>query len=104
MIRWSTLVADPDSGIIDYVRVRSLSGILLALGAGIMAVWVVFIARQINETLVGIAVGALVLPLTGGKIGDAIVQRQAAKVTAKVVAGALPDRRSGAIVTAPGEP
>lgn len=94
MIRWASLLAD-DQGDIDYVRVRSLVSIFLAIGAGIMAVWVVFIAREINSTLVGIAVGALVVPITGGKIGDAIVQRQASQVTAKVVAGTLPDRRSG---------
>lgn len=93
MIRWASLVA-ADDGMIDYVRVRSLASILLALGAGIMAVWVVFIAREINETLVGIAVGALVVPLTGGKIGDALVQRKANKETAKIVAGEAPGRRS----------
>lgn len=96
MIRWASLVA-ADDGTIDYMRVRSLVSIFLAIGAGIMAVWVVFVARQIDSTLVGIAVGALVVPLTGGKIGDAIVQRQAAQVTAKVVSGTLPDRRSGSM-------
>jgi|SRR6267378_2520892 len=100
MIRWQTLVADSD-GVIDYVRVRSLVSILLAIGAGVMAVWVVFITRAINESLVGIAVGALVLPLTGGKIGDAIVQRRAAQETAKVVAGTAPDRRSSGSVPPP---
>lgn len=100
MIRWQTLIADPD-GTIDYVRVRSLVSILLAVAAGVMAVWVVFISRAINETLVGIAVGALVIPLTGGKIGDAIVQRKAARETAQVVAGVVPDRRSSGNVTPP---
>lgn len=104
MIRWASLLAD-DQGIIDYVRVRSLAGVGLAIIAGVAAVWVVFMAREVNETLVGIMVAALVAPLTGGKIADAVAQRRAASVTAKVVAGALPDRRSGdRAAVGPGEP
>lgn len=93
MIRWSTLVAD-DSGIIDYPRVRSLVSVILATLGGVAAVWVIFLVREVNETLVGIVVAALVAPLTGGKIGDAIAQRKASKETARVVAGQAPGRRA----------
>jgi hypothetical protein len=96
MIRWSTLVANPEDGTIDYPRVRSLFGVVLAGLAGLATIWVVFMARDVNETLVGIMVTACVLPLTGGKIADAIAQRSAATATAKVVAGAAPDRRASA--------
>jgi hypothetical protein len=91
-MNWSTLIADPD-GVIDYSRVRSLVSVLLAAAAGVMAVCVVFIVRDINEALVSIAVGALVLPLTGGKIADGIASRNAAAATAKVVMGQAPGRR-----------
>lgn len=100
MIRWATLIADP-SGVIDYARVRSLVSIILAMAAGIMAVWVVFIVRDINEALVSIAVGALVLPLTGGKIADGIAGRKAAAATAAVVAGDVPGRRASDIAQVP---
>lgn len=92
-IRWATLLADVD-GTIDYSRVRSFVSVGLAMIAGIATVWVVFMARDVNETLVGIMVAACVAPLTGGKIGDAIMQRREARATAKVLAGTLPDRRS----------
>lgn len=100
MIRWSTLVAEPESGAIDYVRVRSLVSVLLASLAGIATVWVVFMARDVNETLVGIMVTACVLPLTGGKIADGLASRKAAAVSAKVQAGALPGRRASDAVPA----
>jgi hypothetical protein len=91
MIRWASLIASPTDGTIDYVRVRSLASVLLALGAGVMAVWVVFIARQINEALVSIAVAALVLPLTGGKIADGLSGRSASSA---IQAGTQPGRRA----------
>lgn len=94
MIRWSSLLADPQSGVIDYIRVRSFVSVVLASIAGVATVWVVFMARDVNETLVGIMVAACVAPLTGGKIADAVVQRKAAQETAKVMAGMAPDRRS----------
>jgi hypothetical protein len=100
MIRWATLIADP-SGVIDYRRVGSLVSVILATAAGVMAVWVVFIPREINEALVSIAVGALVLPLTGGKIADGIAGRKAAAASAAVVAGDAPGRRASDVAQVP---
>lgn len=90
MIRWSSLIAD-DGGGIDYVRVRSLVSVLLALVGGAATIWVIFLARDVNETLVGIAVAACVLPLTGGKIADVVSGRT---LSAKVQAGTAPGRRT----------
>lgn len=101
-VRWSTLIADPATGAIDYARVRALVSIILASAAGVMAVWVVFIVRDINEALVSIAVGALVLPLTGGRIADGMASRAAAATSAKIVAGDAPGRRaSDAVAVTP---
>lgn len=94
MIRWSTLVADPATGVIDYARVRSFVSVCLASLAGIATVWVVFLtSRDINEYLVGIMVAACVAPMTGGKIADGIAQRAAAATTARVVSGDVQGRR-----------
>lgn len=99
MIRWSTLIADPASGAIDYARVRSLVSVVLATIGGCATVWVVFMVnRNINEALVGIMVTACVLPLTGGKIADGLAGRAA---SAKIQAGVEPGRRSSDAVGAP---
>lgn len=104
-IRWNSLLADPATGIIDYARVRSLASVLLAMLAGVATIWVIFLAREINEVLVGIMVGACVAPLTGGKIADGIAQRAAAATTARVVAGDSPGRRgSDPAIPPPGGP
>lgn len=91
MINWSTLIADPITGSIDYARVRSLASIFLAIVAGVMAVTVVYIVRDIDTGLVSIAVGALVLPLTGGKIADGLSGRSK---SASIQSGSAPGRRS----------
>lgn len=89
-IRWGSLVAS-STGEIDYARVRSLVGVLLAIVGGVATVWVVFLVnRQVNEVLVGIMVAACVAPITGGKIADGIATRAA---SAKILAGAAPGRR-----------
>lgn len=82
MIRWSTLVAD-DQGVIDYSRVKSLIAVLLALCAGAVTTAVVVVelvspTKTVDATIFGIMVTALVLPLTGGKIADAIKSKVAA--------------------------
>lgn len=92
MIQWSSLIAGPD-GQIDYVRVRSLISVLLAIGAGITTVAVVFRDTQVvSEALVGIMVGALVLPLTTGRATDVLSGRS---LSARIQAGQLPGRRQG---------
>ena len=91
-IRWATLLASPD-GTIDYARVRSFVSVCLAAIAGVATVWVIFLARDVNEYLVGIMVAACVAPMTGGKIADGIAQRAAAATTARVMAGDVPGRR-----------
>jgi hypothetical protein len=93
MIHWGTLLADPATGVIDYARVRSFVSVCLAAVAGIATVWVIFLARDVNEYLVGIMVAACVAPMTGGKIADGIAQRAAAATTARVVAGDVQGRR-----------
>ena len=97
MIRWASLIASSD-GTIDYVRVRSLAGVVLAFAGGIVAIWVVFIARNINETLVGMVIAALVLPLTGGKVADALSGRS---LSPKIQAGEAPGRRNSDSTPAP---
>ena len=90
-IRWSTLIANPTNGSIDYARVRSLVSVLLATVGGAATIWVIFLARNVNETLVSIAVAACVLPLTGGKIADVISGRS---VSASIQAGTTAGRRN----------
>lgn len=75
MVKWSTLITD-DQGDIDYARVRSLVSVILATIGGCAAIWVIFVARQLNESLIYAMIGALVLPLTGGKIADALSARK----------------------------
>jgi len=93
MIRWSTLVAD-EKGVINYGRVRGFVSVGLATLAGIATVWVVFMARDVNETLVGIMVAACVAPLTGGQVADGLRGVRERAATAKVVAGEAPGRRA----------
>lgn len=100
MIRWSTLIAD-EQGVIDYQRVRSLASVFLALVGGVCAVWVIFIVRELKHELVYAMIGALVLPLTGGKISDALQAVASKRASAAVVAGAAPGRRSSDAAPAP---
>jgi len=94
MIRWSTLIAN-EQGDIDYYRVGKLVSVLLAFAGGVMAVWVVFLVRNVDNTLVSIAVAALVLPLTGGTIAGAITAFSGKRASAAIVAGDAPGRRAG---------
>jgi hypothetical protein len=68
-INWSTWISGPD-GTVDYVRVKSLVSILLALAAGLVmlaaAVLEVVSRVDIPTTHVLITGGAMLLPLTGG--------------------------------------
>jgi len=89
-IRWASLVADA-KGEIEYARVRSLVSVVLGIIGGVTAIWVVFVDRELNEGLVYAMTGALVLPLTGGKIADALSGRSKA---AAIIAGTSPGRRS----------
>jgi hypothetical protein len=75
-IRWGSLIADM-AGEIDYARLRSLTAIGLAWSAGLIlcAVMTGFLKAQTDIVMIG--VGALVLPLTGGKVADAILTKKA---------------------------
>jgi hypothetical protein len=74
-IRWGSLIADP-AGEIDYARLRSLTAIALAWIGGLVLCAVMTGLLSVSTDLVMIGVGALVLPLTGGKIGDALLARR----------------------------
>jgi hypothetical protein len=90
-VRWSTFLADAN-GVVDYVRVRALVAVLLAMLGGLATVWVVFLTeKNINEYLVGMMVAACVAPLTGGKIADVLSGRSK---SAAISDGRQPGRRS----------
>jgi hypothetical protein len=74
-IRWGSLIADP-AGEIDYTRLRSLTAIILAWIGGLVLCAVMTGLLNAATDVVMIGVAALVLPLTGGKIGDAIIARR----------------------------
>jgi hypothetical protein len=74
-IRWGSLIATPD-GEIDYTRLRSLTAIVLAWIGGLVLCAVMTGLLSAATDIVMIGVGALVLPLTGGKIGDALLARR----------------------------
>jgi hypothetical protein len=93
MIRWASLVADT-KGDIDYMRVRSLASVILALmgGAAVLTAMVYEImGKQFGNESIMLGTAALVVPLTGGKIADALSGRSKA---AAIVAGTAPGRRS----------
>lgn len=73
-IRWSSLIASPD-GEIDQAKLRSLTAIVLAWLGGLVLGAVMADLINPPTDVVMIGVGALVLPLTGGKIASAISAR-----------------------------
>jgi hypothetical protein len=73
-IRWGSLVASPE-GEIDYIRARGLVSILLALAGGLAVIAGLSGLLNAPTDIVMIGVGALVLPLTGGKIAEGIASR-----------------------------
>lgn len=73
-VLWSTLIFD-EMGVIDYARVRALISILLALGGGVALLLSMAGVLHPGE-YVTLGTSSLVLPLTGGKIADAIVGRK----------------------------
>jgi hypothetical protein len=74
-IRWGSLLATPD-GEVAYDKLRSLTAIVLAWIGGLVLCAVMTGLVQAPTDIVMIGVGALVLPLTGGKIGDAIIAKR----------------------------
>jgi ABC-type lipoprotein release transport system permease subunit len=109
-IVWSSIIAD-EQGIIDYVRVRSLISVMLALLAGVavtVLLVVVVVSKEVTRDIptdtLAIIVAALIAPLTGGKIADILAGRSEKAATAKVVAGTSPGRRASdpAVVSLPG--
>jgi hypothetical protein len=81
-IVWSSLIAD-EQGRIVYARLKSLVAIVLAfLGAlvAIAAGAIEVLGKELpSHDAVLIAVGALVLPLTGGVVANGLQMRKAAK-------------------------
>jgi hypothetical protein len=76
-IRWGSLIASLD-GEIDQLKLRSLTAIALAWIGGLVLCGVMAGLLRPPTDIVMIGVGALVLPLTGGKIADAIANRAGA--------------------------
>lgn len=70
-IIWESLVVD-GNGVIDYVRVRNLVSVTLALSGGI-AIVLAMLGLITPGDYVILGASSLVLPLTGGKIAEAIV-------------------------------
>ena len=74
-VRWGSLIATPD-GEIDQARLRSLTAIALAWMGGVVLCAVMTGFLKVPTDIVMIGVASLVLPLTGGKVADAITQRR----------------------------
>jgi hypothetical protein len=81
-VRWASLIADA-TGEIDYARLRSLTAIGLAWIAGLILCAVMTGLLKAQTDLVMIGVGALVLPLTGGKVTDALAAMATRKAEEK---------------------
>jgi hypothetical protein len=81
-VDWASLIAD-DKGRVSYPRLKSLVAIVLAfLGAlvAIAAGAIEVLGKELpSHDAVLIAVGALVLPLTGGVVANGLQMRKAAK-------------------------
>lgn len=75
-LRVGSLIARPD-GEIDYGRVRSLASVILALSAGLVACLVMAGTMTPDTDVFLIGVSAMVAPLTGGKIMDAVAAMRA---------------------------
>jgi len=93
MIRWASLVADA-KGEVDYMRVRSLASVVLALMGGVAVLTAMvyeIMGREFGNQSIMLGTAALVVPLTGGKIADALSGRSKA---AAIRAGRAPGRRS----------
>jgi hypothetical protein len=73
-IRWSSLIATLD-GEIDQSKLKSLTAIALAWIGGLVLSAVMTGILKVPTDIVMIGVGALVLPLTGGKIAEGIANR-----------------------------
>jgi hypothetical protein len=74
-IRWGSLIASPD-GEIDQAKLKSLTAMALAWIGGLVLSAVMTGLLQAPTDIVMIGVGALVLPLTGGKVAEAIVAKR----------------------------
>jgi hypothetical protein len=73
-VRWGSLVADV-AGEVDYVRVRSLVAVVLALVGG-LALTLSMLGLIHPGEYVTLGTSALVLPITAGKIADVVVGRR----------------------------
>ena len=73
-VRWGSLIADP-AGEIDYARVRSLISVVLALTGG-LALTLSMLGIVHPGEYVTLGTSAMVLPLTAGKLSDALLARK----------------------------
>ncbi len=80
-IRWSSLITTPD-GEVDYARLGKLTAIVLAWIGGLVLCAVMTGILAAPTDIIVIGVGALVLPLTGGKISDALAMMALRKLPA----------------------
>src|SRR5574342_297501 len=95
-IKWETLITDPEfTGRISLHRPRKFStivafwfGCLVAIVATLIEV---FGKAQVPTSMILILVGALVAPIMGSQVSDAIFQT---RLTGKIQAGEAPGRRS----------
>lgn len=86
-IRWASIIAD-EAGEIQQEKLRSLVSIGLAIAGGV-ALYLAMMARVTPDTnIVLIGVGALVAPLTGGKIADVVTNWRMTKVATKAATAA----------------
>jgi hypothetical protein len=91
-IDWSSLIADP-AGQIDYVRVRQLVSVLLAVVAGVILALAMANIVAANEVL-AMGAGMLVVPLTIGKAVDGLRGAADRRETRAIIAGQVPGRRA----------
>lgn len=98
-IQWSTLICDTDKGVstgrISLHRVRKLSTIVAFWGGVAVALVATLVEVLTGEgvptSMVLILVGALIAPIMGGQVSDAIFGKNQ---SAKIQEGRAPGRRS----------
>lgn len=86
-VRWGSLISTPD-GEIDYTRLTRLVALLLGLGGGTALILAMIGVLHPTEVVV-LGTSATVVPITAGKITDALVARRAA-TTAEAADGGAP--------------
>lgn len=81
-IRWETFITD-EAGVVDYLRVTRLVATLLGLCGGITLT--LAMAGLVHpQAYVTLGTSALVIPITAGKVTDALAARKGAAVEAQL--------------------